>query len=77
VIFGAYANDTTPIDPTCSCSTCQNYTRSYIHHLFDADELTALRLASIHNLSFLLNLMAETKNAIKNNQFLKLKKSWE
>jgi queuine tRNA-ribosyltransferase len=74
---GAYANDTTPIDPTCSCSTCQNYTRSYIHHLFDADELTALRLASIHNLSFLLNLMAETKNAIKNNQFLKLKKSWE
>ncbi len=74
---GSFANDTQPIDPACSCSTCQGYTRSYVHHLFDADELTALRLASIHNLTFLLNLMTETRAAIKENRFLELKKSWE
>ncbi len=74
---GSFASDTAPIDRACVCSTCQNYTRSYLHHLFDADEMTALRLASIHNLSFLLNLMEQTRTAIKENRFLELKKSWE
>lgn len=74
---GSFTNDLTPIDPSCHCSTCRTYTRSYLHHLFAADELTALRLASIHNLHFLLTLMNETRNAIKNQTFAALKKSWE
>lgn len=71
-----YTKDFTPVDAWCDCSTCQNYTRSYLHHLFDSDEMTALRLASVHNLRFMLKLMEETREAIKNDQFSELIKKW-
>mgnify|MGYP001563579011 CR=1 FL=1 len=72
----AYVSDKNPIDPTCDCSTCLNYSRSYLHHLFAADEILALRLASIHNLRFMLRLMEDTRAAINENKFLELKKRW-
>ncbi len=71
-----YRDDKKPIDSGCKCSTCQNYSRAYIHHLFDAKELLAYRLATIHNLYFFLNLMHEIREAIKENRFLELKKEW-
>lgn len=71
-----YRNDTKPIDPWCDCSTCMSYSRSYLHHLFAADEMTALRLASIHNLRFMLKLMEETRLAINEDRFIEFKKNW-
>lgn len=58
------AHDFTPIDPTCDCYTCRNYSRAYIRHLLKADELLGLRLMSIHNLRFLQILMKEIREAI-------------
>jgi len=45
-----YQNDQSPIDPTCDCHTCKNFSRAYLHHLFKIKDTTALRLATIHNL---------------------------
>ncbi len=68
--------DQSPIDPECDCSTCLNYTRSYLHHLFKAEELLAYRLATIHNLHFLLSLMEQIRQSIRVDQFLQLKSEW-
>ncbi len=59
-----FAKDAGPIEKNCSCPTCKNYSRSYIHHLFNAEELTGQRLATIHNIHFMLNLMREARKAI-------------
>lgn len=53
-----------PIDPHCACFTCKYYTLSYLHHLFKAKELTAYSLVSIHNLHFMVNLMASYRQKI-------------
>jgi queuine tRNA-ribosyltransferase len=53
-----------PIDPSCQCYTCRNYSRSYLRHLFIAEELLVFRLLSIHNLQFLWDLMQAIRNAI-------------
>ncbi|MFZ2190213.1 MAG: tRNA guanosine(34) transglycosylase Tgt [Candidatus Magasanikiibacteriota bacterium] len=71
-----YKNDKNPLDKTCTCSTCKNYTRAYIHHLFSTQEITGMRLATIHNLHFFLNLMKQMREAIKQDKFLQLKKKW-
>lgn len=71
-----FKNDTKPIDKWCDCSTCVGYTRAYLHHLFRADELLGLRLASIHNVRFMLKVMEEIRAAIANEKFKKLKKEW-
>jgi len=57
-----------PIDKNCSCMVCQKYTRAYIHHLFKANELTGYTLASIHNLAFMIQLMANYRTKIMNNE---------
>ncbi len=71
-----FREDKGPIDPACSCATCQTYSCAYLHHLFAADELLAYRLATIHNVTFFLNLMKEMRDAIKEDKFLELKKEW-
>ncbi len=71
-----FATDTGPIDEHCTCSTCQTYSRSYLHHLFAVGEVSALRLATIHNVHFFLDLMKTMRQAIRNDQFLDLKKKW-
>ncbi len=58
------AHDFAPIDATCDCYTCRNYSRAYIRHLLKADEILGLRLMTIHNLRFLQNLMREIREAI-------------
>jgi len=57
-----------PIDSECSCYTCKNYTRAYLHHLFKAKEMTGYALASIHNLHFMVQLMAEYREKIMNDE---------
>lgn len=53
-----------PIDENCTCMVCQNYTMAYIHHLFKAKEMTGYTLATIHNLHFMVQLMADYRNKI-------------
>lgn len=57
----------TPIDPTCTCYTCKNFTLGYLYHLFKAKESTALMLVSIHNLHYMVNLMNKYRDLIIND----------
>ncbi len=59
-----FAKDTNPIDSSCKCPACQNYSRAYLRHLFSAEEPLALRLATIHNVHFYLSLMKQIQNNI-------------
>lgn len=65
-----FARDYGPIEEDCSCYVCQNYSRAYIRHLIKAGEMFGLRLASWHNIHFLLNLMKEVRQAIAENRLL-------
>ena len=68
-----YADDFTPLDPECDCYTCQHYTKSYLHHLLKEKEGFGYRLASIHNLRFLVHLMEDIRLAIKEDRFQQFK----
>ncbi len=65
----AYAEDFLPIDEQCGCYTCRNYSRAYLRHLFKAEEIFGLRLATIHNLHFLLDFMRQARQAILEDRF--------
>jgi len=71
----AYARDFSPLDAGCSCYTCRSFTRAYLRHLFKAQEILALQLATIHNLSFYLWLTRSAREAILDNRFLSWKGS--
>ena len=71
-----FTKDTGPIDPDCQCHTCQNYSRAYLHHLFAAQEMSGMRLASIHNLHFMLDLTRCAREAILEDRFDELLKKW-
>lgn len=71
-----YERDMTPLDPHCDCKVCKTYTRSYLRHLFKADEILGLRLVTYHNLYFLKNLMKQIRNAILEDRLLDFKKSF-
>lgn len=71
-----YRTDHTPIEADCQCYTCQNYTRAYIAHLFHGKEMLAGTLASIHNLHFLVHLVADMREAILNGTFKDFKQSF-
>jgi queuine tRNA-ribosyltransferase len=71
-----YKKDFGPIDPSCACHTCQNYSRAYLHHLFSAGEISAMRLSSIHNLHFMLDLTRQAREAIMEDRFDELLKKW-
>ncbi len=58
-----------PVDETCDCEACTNFTAAYIHHLFRADEVLGLRLASEHNLRFLARQMEQIREAIEAGTF--------
>jgi queuine tRNA-ribosyltransferase len=59
-----FAEDLLPVDPTCDCYTCRNFSRAYIRHLIKAEEMLAHRLLTIHNVYFLLKLMSELRESI-------------
>ncbi|MBI5657642.1 MAG: tRNA guanosine(34) transglycosylase Tgt [Geobacter sp.] len=68
-----YRRDFYPVDPNCTCYTCKNFTRAYLHHLFNANEVLSAVLASIHNVHFYLNMMADIRTAIEEHRFLDYK----
>ncbi|NOX19140.1 MAG: tRNA guanosine(34) transglycosylase Tgt [Chlorobi bacterium] len=68
-----YKADFKPIDSTCDCYACRNFSRAYLRHLFIANEILALELATIHNLTFYLNLVREARKKIKEGIFTEWK----
>jgi queuine tRNA-ribosyltransferase len=68
-----YARDFSPLDPDCDCYTCRNYTRAYVRHLIKAGEVLGIRLTTIHNLRFVLNLMEEIKEAVRRGNILEFR----
>lgn len=68
ILNSANKNAFTPIDKNCLCMVCQKYTRAYLHHLFKANELTGYTLASIHNLHYMVQLMANYRSKILNDE---------
>ncbi|TAL78962.1 MAG: tRNA guanosine(34) transglycosylase Tgt [Burkholderiaceae bacterium] len=64
-----YRDDTRPLDPTCSCHTCQHFSRAYAHHLQRANEITGARLNTLHNLHYYLTIMEEMREAIAAGSF--------
>ncbi len=71
-----YRNDFYPIDVSCSCYACSNFTRAYVHHLYAANEILAAILGAVHNLSFYQTLMREMRDAILAGGFSAYKKSF-
>jgi queuine tRNA-ribosyltransferase len=65
----AFKEDTRPLDPSCSCYTCRNFSRSYLHHLQKANEILGSQLNTIHNIHYYLNLMSEVRVALDQDQF--------
>jgi len=71
-----YRRDFYPIDISCTCYSCRNFTRAYIHHLFNANEVLSAILASIHNVHFYLKMMEEIRQAIEEGQFVEYKRGF-
>ena len=81
-----FKEDNSPVDSNCKCYTCRNYTRAYLSHLYRAGErtyaeeqgkiteLTYFRLATIHNMHYILNLMQEIRKSIADGKFGELKR---
>lgn len=64
-----YALDDTPLDATCDCECCKNFSRAYLRHLFKADEMLGMRLAVMHNLHFYNTLLQRIRDALDNGTF--------
>lgn len=69
----AHRVDQRPLDPACRCFACRQHSRSYLHHLFKAQELLGLRLLSLHNLWFYVDLMRAIRAAIPRGTLLSLR----
>jgi queuine tRNA-ribosyltransferase len=68
--------DFSPLDESCSCQVCKNYTRSYVNHLLREKEMLGMRLASIHNLYFILNIVRKARHAIIDGSFAEFRASF-
>ena len=71
-----YTSDFSPLDSDCTCECCRNYTRAYLRHLFQAEELLVLRLLSLHNLHFMNEIAGMIRKAIRENRFSEEKRSF-
>ena len=71
-----FADKFSPIDDTCECPTCLNYTQAYLHHLFKAGELLGLQLLTAHNIFFMNKLMRYIRQSIDNDNLEEAEKEW-
>jgi queuine tRNA-ribosyltransferase len=71
-----FRTDPRPLDTECDCSACTRFTRAYIRHLFVSDEILGLRLLSLHNVHFLLSLVAQARDAIRNGDLEQWSRDW-
>ncbi|MFH1783121.1 MAG: tRNA guanosine(34) transglycosylase Tgt [Candidatus Omnitrophota bacterium] len=73
---GEYSKDLRPLSETCDCIVCKNHTRSYIRHLFNTEEILGLRLTSLHNVYFYVNLLKRIRSSIREDLFKEFKKDF-
>jgi queuine tRNA-ribosyltransferase len=73
----SYIRDFSPIEEKCPCYTCRTYTRAYLRHLFNAEEYLANRLASLHNLTFFIQLLKSIRQAVEDGRFAEFRKDFE
>lgn len=71
-----YSRDFSPLDHECNCYVCKNYTRAYIRHLINVNEILGIRLTSYHNLYFLISLMADIRQAIREDRLLQFREEF-
>jgi queuine tRNA-ribosyltransferase len=71
-----FQSDTGPPDPACGCYACRNYSRSYLRHLQQCNEILGARLATHHNLHYYMTLMAEIRDAIESGRFEAYASAW-
>jgi queuine tRNA-ribosyltransferase len=64
-----YRRDFFPVDASCDCYCCRNFTRAYLHHLFNANEILSAILSAIHNVRFYLKMMEDARSAIENGEY--------
>jgi queuine tRNA-ribosyltransferase len=76
VLNAANREDDGPLDDWCTCYTCKRFSRAYIHHLYKSNELLGIRLVSLHNVAFLLQLMREVRASILEGRFGELRAAW-
>ncbi len=69
ITHARYRRDAYPIDTACGCYTCRNFSRAYLHHLFEIGEVLGATLATIHNLAFFSDLMARVRRSIADGTF--------
>ena len=67
---GKYKQDFTPLDDECDCYCCRNFTKAYLRHLINADEILGARLLSLHNIRFLIKMTEDIKKAIWEDRLL-------
>jgi queuine tRNA-ribosyltransferase len=70
-----YARDERPLDEACGCPTCRRFSRAYLRHLFERNEITSAVLNTVHNLHFYLDIFRQIRHSIQSNSFVSLKKS--
>jgi queuine tRNA-ribosyltransferase len=71
-----FASDPAPLDEACDCPACSRFSRAYIRHLVNQNELFGLRLLSLHNLRFVLELTRGAREAIERGGFASYKRDW-
>jgi queuine tRNA-ribosyltransferase len=71
-----YTHDANPIDPDCACPVCQRFSRAYLRHLFKSNEMLGVRLNTVHNLWYYGRLMAELRQAVRQNRFEEYRKEF-
>jgi len=74
ITHAKYRRDAYPIDTACGCYTCRNFSRAYVHHLFEIGEVLGSTLATIHNLMFFADLMTKIRSTIEDGTFMSFRK---
>lgn len=72
-----YTEDDSALDPECSCYTCRNFSKAYLRHLYQAQEILSYRLNTIHNLAFFLTVVTDARKAIEEGTFQAYKARFE
>ncbi len=72
----SFSEDFTPLDPACDCYACKNFTRAYLRHLFNTEEILGLELVSLHNIHFFLKMMRDIREAVSQDKFNEFKKDF-
>ena len=73
---GKYKEDFSPLDKECDCYACKNFTKAYLRHLFNVDEILGAQLLSIHNIRYLTNFMEQIKQAIREDRLSEFREEY-